>query len=88
MEFAFELCRGQVLLATVRAHLVAVIALGFYQDVGRLHLAEVFAPSVDGRVTDFVFLRCLGHCRAIRLAQDRDHLLFRESTLLHGLLFR
>src|SRR6266487_3432932 len=52
-------------------------------DIGRLQAAETLAPSVDRLLADPV---PLGHRRnliAIRLADDRDHLLFRESTFAH-----
>jgi len=36
--------------------------------------------------TDAVLLRHFRHGRLVRLAQDFDHLLFRKSSLLHGIL--
>ena len=54
--------------------------------IGRRELTEVFAPSVDRLLADLVLLGRLGDRRTVCLAQYRDHLLFVESTLPHGLL--
>jgi hypothetical protein len=55
-------------------------------DVSHFKLAEVLAPGIDRGLADLVLLGRLGHRGAVCLAQDRHHLLFRESTLSHGLL--
>jgi hypothetical protein len=55
-------------------------------DINYIQLAEVFASSVDRRLTDLILLGSLFDRRPIRLARDRDHLFFRESTLFHRLL--
>jgi len=52
-------------------------------DVARLKAAETLAPGVDRLLADAV---PLGHRRnliTIRLADDRDHLLFRETRFAH-----
>jgi Hemagglutinin repeat len=55
--------------------------------VGGLHLAKVLASRTDGGVADFVLLGGFCYRGSICFAQDRDHLLFTESTLPHGFLF-
>ncbi len=55
-------------------------------DVGGVHCTELLPPAVDGLFGDLVLARHLGHGGSVGLAQDRDHLLFGESTLSHGLL--
>jgi hypothetical protein len=54
--------------------------------VDRLQLAESLAPGVDRLLADAVLLGHLRHRTLVRLAQDLDHLLFAEPTLLHGFL--
>jgi hypothetical protein len=52
-------------------------------DLARLKAAKALAPGVDRLLADAV---PLGHYRyrlAIRLADDRDHLLFRETRFAH-----
>src|SRR5205807_10449893 len=52
-------------------------------DVARLKAAETLAPGVDRLLADAV---PLGHRRnliTIRLADDRDHLHFRETRFAH-----
>lgn len=53
-------------------------------DVSDFRLPEVLAPGVDRGSADLGLLGGLGHRGAFRFAQDRQHLLFRESTLLMG----
>ncbi|BCQ52323.1 hypothetical protein BLKGLAD_13850 [Burkholderia gladioli pv. gladioli] len=71
--------------------------LEFYRDLteiggfeletaGVLNPAEMLAPVVDRLFADPVLLRHLGDRRLVRLAQDRDHLLFRKPALLHDFL--
>src|SRR5471032_175429 len=55
-------------------------------DVLRREFAEVLAPGVDRLLADLVLLGSLGDRRPVCLAQRRNHLFFRESTLPHGLL--
>src|SRR6516225_508539 len=52
-------------------------------DVGRLQATETLAPSVDRLLADPVPLRHRRNLVAIRLADDRNHLLFREPTFAH-----
>jgi uncharacterized protein YjbJ (UPF0337 family) len=52
--------------------------------IGGLQRAEVFPPGVQGLRTDAVLLGDLRDGLLIRLPQDPDHLLFRESTFSHG----
>src|SRR4051794_13488959 len=54
-------------------------------DVSRLEAAEVLPPGVDRLRADTTPFRDLRHRPLIDLAQDRDHLLFAESRLLHAL---
>ena len=55
-------------------------------DIGRLQLAETAPPGVDGLRADLVLPGDLGDRRLVGFTQDRDHLLFSKTTLLHGLL--
>ena len=48
--------------------------------------AEMLPPAVDRLRADAVLLGHLGHRLLVGLAEDRDHLLFGESRLLHGSL--
>src|SRR5262249_38931676 len=56
-------------------------------NVGRIQLPESLAPGVDGLLADLVLLRNLGHWTAISFPQNRDHLFFGETALLHRLPF-
>ncbi len=55
-------------------------------DVGRLQAPEVLPPGVDRGRCHPMLLRHLRDRLGIRLPEDRDHLLFGESGLLHGSL--
>src|SRR4029453_14967712 len=74
----------------VRHHLLeaAVFLLELPQalDVGGFQAAEMLPPGVDRLRTDAVLLGHLGHGPLVGLPEDRDHLLFAESRLLHGSL--
>ncbi len=48
--------------------------------------AKLLSPDVDRLLTDLVLARSLGDRSAVGLPQNRDHLLFTESALSHGLL--
>lgn len=51
-----------------------------------LHRAELAPPDLDRLLAELVLLRDLGHRCLIGFPQNRDHLLFSKTTLLHGLL--
>ena len=55
-------------------------------DVGGLQHPETAPPGVDRLGADLVLPCDLGNGCLIGLPQDRDHLLFSKTTLLHGLL--
>ena len=55
-------------------------------DVGRLQFAETAPPGADRLGADLVLPGDLGNGCLVGFPQDRDHLLFGETTLLHGLL--
>ena len=55
-------------------------------DVRGLQRAEVLPPAVDRLGADAVLLGHLRHRPLVGLAEDRHHLLFGESCLLHGSL--
>ena len=55
-------------------------------DALRRELAEVLAPGLDRLFADLVLLGSLGYRGPVCLAQRRDQLILRESTLPHGLL--
>jgi hypothetical protein len=48
--------------------------------------AKLLSPNVDRLLTDLVLARGLSNLPSVGLPQDRDHLLFAESALSHGLL--
>jgi hypothetical protein len=50
--------------------------------------SEPLAPDVGRLLADLVLARRVGDRTSVGLAQDRNHLLFGESTLSHGLLAR
>ena len=53
-------------------------------DVDRLERAEMTTSVVDRLLADLVLLRDFDDRRFISLPQDRDHLFFGETDLLHG----
>jgi hypothetical protein len=67
---------------------VFVLEVAQALDVGGIQRPKVFPPGVDRRGADAVLLGHLRHRPLVGLAEDGHHLLFRESGLLHGSLFR
>ena len=57
-------------------------------DVGGLQLAKTAPPGVNRLRADLVLPGDFGDRCLVGLPQDRDHLLFGKTTLLHGLLAR
>jgi hypothetical protein len=57
-----------------------------FLDITGFEYAELLAPDVDRLLTDLVLARGLSNLPSVGLPQDRDHLLFAESALSHGLL--
>ena len=55
-------------------------------DVRGLQFAETAPPGVDRLSADLVLSGDLGNGRLIGFPQDRNHLIFGKTTLLHGLL--
>ena len=88
--FSRDLLEDVDLQVPVRHHLlqaaVLLLELAHALDVGRFQAAKVLPPAVDRLAADTVLLRHVRDRFRVGLPEDRDHLFFGESGLLHGSL--